>query len=557
MPDQSRIILGSTLREHIGGRWAISVVTILLVTPIGIAASGANVASVQGPESLWNWLILGVTGSLVIITVLLIAHLTLFRHRRTHPVPVWWVVALGAGAGASRSAVVVPLSAALGAITFSPDELVIRMLSGAAIGALLLPLGALLSSIVASYISQRRQLLDDLREIEVERMRLSGESEALRVAVLDEIRGTVGEIVESGDPEQARIVSHEIWEQNQAEPEPRVHWRDVLWATIAHNPYPITPVAGLWGVTAFGSLVIAVGLLTALGQIAFSILCIALVLGGAQRATRRFPRASIAILASTIAALEATVALLAPLLFQENPLAEDGASMLANAIWLPILVLIVGAVASAIRSGDEVVAALRERVAAGHSRSDAQAAEVARIRREVAAALHGTVQSQLLAAAAGLSQPRIAQLMATDPHAGLESALAAIDRVDVSEERTDDHIDRISRSWASLMDLSITGWHEVGAPSEAQAVTRIVEEALTNAYRHGGASAVEVVITREPSGLRVRVIDDGAGPPKDAQPGLGSAVLDSLAPRDWSLTRGQDGRTALDVLLRSSDSVVT
>lgn len=556
MTDQNRLILGSTLREHIGGRWAISVVTVLLATPLGIAASGANVASVQGPESFQHWLILGVVGSLVIIAVLLIAHLTLFRHRRTHPVPIWWVVAFGAVAGASRSAVVVPLSDALGATSFSPDELVIRMLSGAAIGALLLPLGALLSSIVASYILQRRQLLEELREIEVERMRLSGESAALREAVLDEIRGTVGEIVESGDPEQARIVSHQIWEQSQSEPEPRVHWRDVLWATIAHNPYPILPVAGLWGVTAFGSLVIAVGLITALGQIAFSILCIAIVLWGAQRATRRFPRASIAILASTIVALEATVALLAPLLFQENPLADDSASMLANAIWLPVLLLIVGAVASAIRSGDEVVGALRERVAAGQSRSDAQAAEVARIQREVAAALHGTVQSQLLAAAAGLSQPRIAQLMATDPRAGLESALAAIDRVDVSEHGLGTDIDRISRSWASLMDLSITGWHEVSASSEAQAVTRIVEEALTNAYRHGGASAVEIVITRQAADLRVRVIDDGTGPPKDAQPGLGSAVLESLAAGDWSLTRRHDGRTALDVLLRSSNSIV-
>ena len=550
MSDRQRLILGSTLRQHIGGRWAISIISVLAATPMGIAASGANVASVQGRQSFEQWLILGVVGSLVIVAVLIAANFTFFRNRRIRPVPLWWVVALGMTAGASRSAVVVPLSAELGAISFSWSELVIRMFSGAAIGALLLPIGALLSSVVASYVTQRRELLAELSEVEIERMRINGESEALRTAVLDEVRTELGDAVQSGDSEAARRASHRIWEGSESEPVPRVSWRDVLWATVAHNPYPALPVASFWAVSAFGSMVIAAGLAAALGQLAFSVASIALMFWLGRRASTRFPQASIAILVMVVLAIELTVALLAPLMFQEDPLVANGAAMLANAIWIPVLILMVGGVVSAVRSGDEVVDRLRKRVAADQAKAAAEAVETARIRKEVASALHGTVQSQLLAAAAGLNQPRIAQLMNRNPREGLEAALAAVDGFDATTTDISAHISRIHRSWGSLVQLSMCGLDEARQPGETKAVIRIVEEALANAYRHGGASQVDVEVTRESDGLRVLVIDDGCGASDDSQPGLGSAVLESLAPGAWSLSRADDDRTVLDVLLR-------
>lgn len=549
MSDRQRLILGSTLREHIGGRWAISIVSVLAATPMGIAASGANVASVQGRQSIEQWLTLGIVGSLVIIAVLAIANVTAFRNRRIKPVPIWWVAALGVAAGAARSAVVVPLSSELGAITFTWNELVIRILSGAAIGSLLLPIGALLSSVIASYIGQRRELLEELSALEVQRMRLSGESEALRDAVLDELRSEMGEVVESGDPEAARSVSHRIWEQSEDVQLPRVSWRDVLWATVAHNPYPTFGVAGFWAVSAFGSLVIAAGITAALGQIAFSVLCIAICFWFGRRMSARFPSASIAILVAVVLLIELTVTFLAPLLFQDDPLRDNLAAMLANAIWIPFLIFMVGAVVSAIQSGDDVVARLRERVAADQARAAAEEVETARIRKEVAAALHGTVQSQLLAAAAGLNQPRISQLMRTSPQEGLEAALASVDSALATDADVTEHMIRIRRSWGSLMQLSMVGLETARTRDEVIAVTRIVEEALANAYRHGSASTVDVSVTRDEVGLRVQVMDDGHGLKENSEPGLGSAVLESLAPGAWTLIRSKDQRTILEVAL--------
>lgn len=554
MADRDRLILGSTLRQHIGGRWAISVYAVLIVTPLGVAASGANVASVEGAQSFGQWLILGLTGSLVIISVLVIANFTAFRNRRVQPVPIWWVVALGAIAGAARSVVVVPLSVELGVIDFSWQEMAIRMVSGGAIGAIFLPMGALLSSIIVTYVTQRRALVGELSELEVERMRASGESEVLRAAVLDELRSEMGELVESGDAEAARAASHRIWEQSEDVRTPKVSWRDVLWATLAHNPYPTFVVVAFWSVSAFGSLVIAAGFVPAIGQLALSIGCIALAFWIGRTLSERFPRAAIAILIGVVVFIELTVGLMAALLFQANPLADNSAAMLANAIWMPVLIFMAGVAVSAVRSGDEVIRQLRDRVSMTQVRTAAQETETARIRKEVAAALHGTLQSQLLASAAGMNQPRIAELMTRSPQEGLEAALASIDAATESTIDMTARLERIQRSWGSLMQVSITGVEHVQGSGHEKSVIRVVEEALANAYRHGHAGTIEITMSAGGDGVGIRVIDDGDGPPGEIRPGLGSALLESLAPGRWTLTRSSDERTVLAVELRNGQT---
>ncbi|MFI6872699.1 sensor histidine kinase [Streptomyces sp. NPDC050400] len=61
-------------------------------------------------------------------------------------------------------------------------------------------------------------------------------------------------------------------------------------------------------------------------------------------------------------------------------------------------------------------------------------------------------------------------------------------------------------------------------PAVGAAAYRIVQEALTNAVRHGGPGlTVRVTVRATPAGLSVSVVDDGrgAGPPASAAPGFG------------------------------------
>ena len=57
-------------------------------------------------------------------------------------------------------------------------------------------------------------------------------------------------------------------------------------------------------------------------------------------------------------------------------------------------------------------------------------------------------------------------------------------------------------------------------------VYRLVQEALTNVFRHSGASRAEVVLDRDAAkNIRVRVEDDGAGLAPDSAAGLGLAGM--------------------------------
>ena len=62
-------------------------------------------------------------------------------------------------------------------------------------------------------------------------------------------------------------------------------------------------------------------------------------------------------------------------------------------------------------------------------------------------------------------------------------------------------------------------------PTVAIHVYRVLQEALNNAARHSGATAIAVTLTFEPSALQLDVTDDGRGIPVEGRPGLGLVAM--------------------------------
>jgi two-component system sensor histidine kinase UhpB len=58
-------------------------------------------------------------------------------------------------------------------------------------------------------------------------------------------------------------------------------------------------------------------------------------------------------------------------------------------------------------------------------------------------------------------------------------------------------------------------------PDVELVVYRVAQEALTNAVRHAGATEIDVHLERTPTGLCLRVRDDGAGLSTEGRPGGG------------------------------------
>ncbi len=73
-------------------------------------------------------------------------------------------------------------------------------------------------------------------------------------------------------------------------------------------------------------------------------------------------------------------------------------------------------------------------------------------------------------------------------------------------------------------------------------VYRIVQEALTNALRHGGAASAGVVVRLDGRGVSVEVIDDGSGPKPGYRPGRGLLGLsERAAVFHGTVEHGRDG----------------
>ena len=122
-------------------------------------------------------------------------------------------------------------------------------------------------------------------------------------------------------------------------------------------------------------------------------------------------------------------------------------------------------------------------------------------------------------------------------------------------------LESLALRWRGLATLHISGNSEADSYLSrnsllTQHVIRSVEEAVTNASRHGNARRVDIsyfcqpVDPNEPAGdiqLVVNVTDDGLGPASTVNPGLGLNSI-SAAGGQWELTAGPVSGSQLRIL---------
>ena len=534
----NRLVLGTSIADHIGGRWAISWIAYVINAPINMFGMLSNIVDArQAP--LGTWFLIWLVGYTALGIVLLLANATAFRNRRTSPVPVWWVIALGFVAGGTRGGVVGVLADSWGLSGGGSALVATRILTGALLGAILIPAAAFLLSVVASYSTKRRELLAEIVVLERQRMQAEGESQRLRDVLTSDAQVDVLQVVSQGDLRSVREISHRMWQESHASTrneQPGIAWRSVLRDTFVNYPYPGAAVAAVWAVSALGSVITAVGLVRGLIQVLCSVMAIWVSFAVARKVRVRTDFGRVALLVLVLIVVDVVTGPLASALFDPRPLQSGSGQVIANTVWLPTLAAIMGVMVSAIRSSEIVVDRLLTQVRAEEISAIAAAQERATIQRELAEALHDT-------------QSRIYAARSAGTDLDLHNLLVTRDTGDAREQYK-----RLLDTWGLLMNVQVGASLDDLDDHQIDTVNRILSEALANAYRHGGATFVDISVTREAAGIRVLVIDDGRGPKGDGQPGLGSAVLESIAPGAWSLSRLEGQRTVLSALLRDSQT---
>jgi signal transduction histidine kinase len=170
--------------------------------------------------------------------------------------------------------------------------------------------------------------------------------------------------------------------------------------------------------------------------------------------------------------------------------------------------------------------------------------------RDFANYLHGQVQNKLLSVALGLERGEATKdelqraiAMVEDILRTLDSDFKAMNSGDIQTE-----IAKIDYQWQGFLAIK---WDLDDSVAELETRQRIlliqvIDEAISNAVRHGLAKSVEVTAKVASGALSLKVVDDGIGP-RNGKAGLGSIFFKNVSRGKWSLVQEPSGGSRLTV----------
>lgn len=203
-------------------------------------------------------------------------------------------------------------------------------------------------------------------------------------------------------------------------------------------------------------------------------------------------------------------------------------------IYIPNIGLMAASIVHFLRSGTHQAKEVRA-MEKGLSEASVDKLDDMFIGRELAGALHGRVQNQILHSLANIQagygfQEEIESVSASIGQ--LKSNLSGASSTTLAQ---------LAKTWSAFVDIESD--HK-GQLTRTQ--SRVIEEAISNSYRHGKASRVKIEVSED--GMRIWVKDDGYGPLQGKR-GLGSNIFSSAG--KWQLSRDKDGGSNFTIELWS------
>ncbi|HEV8023759.1 MAG TPA: hypothetical protein VGP37_02600, partial [Candidatus Nanopelagicales bacterium] len=516
LPNVPRTVLGLTWREHIGGRWAVSALGFAISAPIAFLAVFVNVQRFDTAE-LGQWAIASAVSLAVMGGLWWLASVTVLRNRRTSPAPVLLVVLVGAISGAVRSIVATTMTVEWGlfpAANGLGDLLLARAAVGTAQGAVGLPVLAMSLSVINRYRSERAQLLKQLASVQQRRSEEEGAAKALRDALSGPVQVRLRELADRlGEDATAigaiatdvRTQAHELWRQSQhvSDP-PRLRIKELLRMSLSARPLPLSALWLVWIPSTTLTLLTRSAALTALSQVLVGALLLLSVYVLGTRLVQRYPRLGpLVFLVGTMGG--AALAGIVMLLMVGGALTDGNIALIAvSTLWLAAVTLVVSVVESAVRRSEQVLSDIAASIDADEIALQQQQQVRSDLSQEVAGVLHGVVQGRLVVAQRSTDGALARQ--------ALDEGIELLNSPSITTATTaEDVVQEVSRPWSALMEIQTDVDAGSIPASRVRDVSDLIEECLSNAFRHGVAQRVTVVMRNEGDAWLVQVSDDGSG----------------------------------------------
>lgn len=565
-----------SLRERIGGRWAISLRAYLISAPVAIVVGIlATPESTNSWSSLGIWTLISIAGFVISGIPLYIAHRTILRDRAVKPVPIWLVY------------VVDIISVELRTVVFISCIHVLELPSSTTptsriIAAFILatvwypPLTYALDS-WDRYSKRRNQLISELVADEIELLNQQQVLEVLRLGLINDISSQVDRSVRqaqdtlsslpdavamehSGEQviatlnqinnDSIRKLSSDLWHQQISTSTMKLF--DLMRAMAHTRPfrpaYYIPPIALVSFVIlnrsmatrdAFYIVSVWLGYVLVV-SIAGNFLC------------RRFNRYAFPIYL-TVLGLFASSGFVTYFfattegLTQVESLKWSIMAAVTSSIFMPWFSM--GSGISAHRQA--VLTQLRSSIDQVEIRRLAIDIERTALNKQISTYLHGTVQANMSAAILRLQH----SIEIGDREAATQALIDAREALNLKWDSSlgthivdlGESLREITQGWLGLVDISFSLEGEIPARLNS-IIHNIVVDAINNAVRHGDAELIDIALSGQTQGVAITITNNGR-PLEVIGTGLGTETLNTYAPGNWSRSSTPSGDIELRVQL--------
>ena len=562
-----------TLRDRLGGRWAIS-----LRAYTWAAAPWILVGALSEPEALrsaavfFQWLGVSAIAYLALGLVLLLAHKTYMRNRTTDPVPIWVAIGTAILSSEIRSLTYIELIDQAGLNNHVPFEL--RLLTAALMAMTAFPVLTYAFDSWDRYVQERNRLIDLAVSERVNNLQQEQALEVIRLGILKELQMRVSQSLSSARQNITKI--SEASAQEHIGPDVVKIFRDIsrgsirsishalrteaqegnrfraseLLSIIAHSrPYrPFIILPALFA-TAMTVLARNESFINSVRLAWLWMLPALAITSGTNWICRNYSRLAIAVYIGSIVSLGLLGII--PFLFLRaigHGVNESLAWAVMGAFTGAVLVPLSGLGDGISLQRQSVLNSLRSQVEQADIAQLALQRERNSITGEIASYMHGTVQATLSASIMRLSQALASgnQEEAVIAFNQAREALELPEEYEFNSQATSlaEHLATLKSNWAGLIDISATVNGDGLTPLESKTLQTIATEAINNAVRHGDADSVELTIHVLPESITLDAFNNGNLVHNDKL-GMGLKSLDKYANKNWSLSETRDGRVHL------------
>lgn len=562
-------MLSVSARKALTGRWAISRTPYIFIAPTTVASVVLIEATSFSVPELGGWFLASAGGYLVFCALLYVSHLTLYRNRAIKPVPVTWIFIIGFMFGAIKGATTAILSVFLGLESNVVEAVSARFFAAGFLGLVGVPAIAIVMNALEEFGVKRTELIAEQILLESKELQsqevISAMSAQLRSSIESDLSVLLDDLKKSMDNkteaeyswqlladdlrktarETVRDMSHRLWERPSSSVND-ITLLDVGKAMITTSAFPLMYILPILLASAIpvnlndhGSSELPIRLLT----LAFTTSLIYLSATWAIKTWSEY-KYQIYISALVLAALAPPLS--AVFVFGDAVDQKFLGVSITIAIWLPLLTITCGLIDTSLKQRQEILDGLQAQIDRSRIRTISENNETVRLSSDMAKYLHGNLQSRLMASALAIEMAGNAQdskALLTEIEKAKQSISTPFDQFTSHElGLVSDELSRLMVMWEGILstELVLASSDEEVSKIDTRNIIHVVEEAFSNALRHGRATEATILLIPTNSGISLTVIDNGIGP-RDGSPGLGSSLFNSIAGSNWSLTRGPDG----------------